>query len=58
MLLDRVMTMGLHWLGGDRSENVVGVENSDNDENIAYLAGRIAAVGKKKRGTKGRKIKK
>lgn len=49
---------GVALVGGDRSENVVGVENSDIDENMAYLAGRIAAVGKKKKRNKRTKNKK
>ncbi|EFX65189.1 hypothetical protein DAPPUDRAFT_117481 [Daphnia pulex] len=42
----------------DRAENVVVVENSDIDENMAYLAGRIAAVGKKKKRNKRTKDQK
>lgn len=49
---------GVALVGGDRSENVVEVENSDIDENMAYLAGRIAAVGKKKKRNKRTKNKK
>ncbi len=50
---------GVALVGGrDRSEKVVGVENSDIDENMAYLTGRIAAVEKKKKRNKRTKNQK
>jgi hypothetical protein len=55
--VDRVITMGLYWLGV-RAANIVGVENLDIDENIAYLAGRNAAGGKKKKRNRRKNNKK
>jgi hypothetical protein len=37
MLLDRItMKLGLHWMGGDRAENLDGIQHSDVDENMLW----------------------